>query len=95
MTMRVELLREAGCPNAAAARRTVEDCLRRLGVAVPIVETVGPCASPTVLVDGRDVLGRTAGGQPTGACRLDLPTADVVLAAMRASLDRDDRPSGA
>jgi hypothetical protein len=85
--MRVDLLRVADCPNAAAARRVVEECLAAVGAAVPIVETVGPFASPTVLIDGRDVMGTP--DTPGAACRLDLPTAERVLAAMRASLAPD------
>jgi hypothetical protein len=84
--MRVDLLRVADCPNAAAARRVVEECLAAVGAAVPIVEAVGPFASPTVLVDGRDVMGTPDTPGAEAACRLDLPTAERVLAAMRASL---------
>lgn len=84
--MRVELLQVPDCPNAAAARRVVQDCLARIGATVPIEETVGPFPSPTVLVDGHDVMGGPGGRPADGACRLDLPTTERVLAALRASL---------
>lgn len=83
--MRVELLLAPGCPHADAARPVVTDCLAQLGVTAPVVETVGRYPSPTVLVDGEDVMGRPAESQ-MDACRLDLPTSDRVAAALRASL---------
>lgn len=89
--MRVELLLVPDCPNGPAARRVVRDCLARLGVTVPIVETTGSYASPTVRVDGRNVMDGPGVRPAEGACRLDLPTTERVLAAMRASLERTER----
>ena len=67
--MRVELLSAPGCPNAAAAKTAVSDCLTALGIDVPIIERVGSSASPTVLIDGVDVM-RPDDGTPEGdACR--------------------------
>jgi len=81
--MRVELLSAPGCPNAAAAKTAVSDCLTALGIDVPIIERVGSYASPTVLIDGIDVM-RPDEGTPEGdACRLDLPTAQRILDALR------------
>jgi hypothetical protein len=81
--MRIELLTSPGCPNAAAAKKTVTDCLTTLGIDTPIVERVGCYASPTVLVDGVDVMCPD-GGAPIGdACRLDLPTAQRILDALQ------------
>ena len=81
--MRVELLSAPGCPNAAAAKTAVSDCLTALGIDVPILERVGAYPSPTVLIDGIDVM-RPDDGAPEGdACRLDLPTAQRILDALR------------
>lgn len=83
--MRVEILTSPGCPNAAAAKETVADCLATLGIDAPIIDRVGRYPSPTILVDGVDVM-RPEGGAPTGAaCRLDLPTPQRVLGALRAN----------
>jgi hypothetical protein len=81
--MRVELLTSRACPNAAAARRLLGDCLSEVDIAEDVVvERVGEYPSPTVLVDGVDVMKR--GTELTAdACRLDLPTRDRVLAALR------------
>lgn len=83
--MRAELLTSPGCPNAALARRLLVDCLSEVGFAERVVERVGAYLSPTVLVDGVDVM---TPGAPliANACRLDLPTRERVLAALN-----DDR----
>jgi hypothetical protein len=81
--MRVELLTSPGCPNAAAARATIIGCLRTLGIDEPIIERVGRYSSPTVLVDGVDVM-RPAEGTSVGyACRLDVPAPQRILDALR------------
>jgi glutaredoxin len=81
--MRVELFTSPGCPNAAAAKKTLTECLAALGIDVPIIERVGHYASPTVRVDGIDVM-RPDDETPLGdMCRLDLPTRQRILAALR------------
>ncbi len=81
--VRVELLSAPGCPNAAAAKTTVSECLTTLGMDLPIIERVGSYPSPTVLINGVDVM-RPAGLMPVAdACRLDLPTAQRILDALR------------
>jgi hypothetical protein len=67
----------------AAAKTTVSECLTALGLDLPIIERVGSHPSPTVLVDGVDVM-RPDGLMPEAdACRLDLPTAQRILEALR------------
>ncbi len=53
--MRLELLHHPGCPHAERVRRLLEECLSATGCRAVIIDTVGGCPSPTVLVDGRDV----------------------------------------
>ena len=73
----------AGCPNAEITRKILADCLASLGIDVPIIDRVGRYPSPTVLVDGVDVM-RLEAKAPTGdACRLDLPTPQHILDALR------------
>lgn len=87
LTMRVELLHTPDCPNVETTRRVVRDCLVRLGRTELIIERVGHFPSPTVLVEGVDVMGPGAAGAPVGdSCRLDVPTAQRVAAAVRAAL---------
>ncbi|MPY79212.1 MAG: alkylmercury lyase [Actinophytocola sp.] len=83
--MHVELITAPECPHADDARSMIADCLAQLDLTAQVIETVGPYPSPTVLVDGEDVMGRPA-GRDANACRLDLPTRERVMDAMRASL---------
>lgn len=82
--MEVELLLVPDCPNGPGARAVVAACLDRLGLDVPVRERVGEFASPTVLVDGMDVMTGVHGAARARTCRLDVPTEARVLAALRA-----------
>jgi hypothetical protein len=82
MTVRIELLTAPGCPHAAAARATISECLSILGIDATIIDRVGRHPSPTVLVDGVDVMRPESGGGSGDACRLDLPTPRRVLDAL-------------
>jgi hypothetical protein len=95
--MRVELLLIPGCPNAEAARAVLTRCLDQLGLDLAVLERVGDHPSPTVLVDGIDVMSDTdapAGALAIGACRVDVPTPPRVLAALRGRLNQPGRPAG-
>ena len=81
--MEVELLLVPECPNADAARAVLADAFGRLGVRVPVHERVGDYPSPTVLVDGVDVVTGRQRDHSAAACRLDLPTVSNVVAALR------------
>src|SRR6266498_3876727 len=81
--MNVELLLAADCPHARAARAVLTNCLDQLGLDIPVHERVGDYPSPTLLLDGVDVVTGTAGTPRMQACRLDVPTASRVLAALR------------
>ena len=83
LVMRVELRTAPGCPNADTARQIVRECLDALGMNVPIIEKVGHYASPTVLIDGVDVMRSATGPLADDACRLDLPTSERVLDVLR------------
>lgn len=84
--MRIELLTSPGCRNTAAARQTVTGCLITLGIDVPIIDHVGRYPSPTVLVDGIDVMRPATATAIGDACRLDVPTPRQVFDALRAQL---------
>jgi hypothetical protein len=78
--MIVELLHVTGCPNVEAARDTLRACLEELGLDVPIAEREGDYASPSILINGADAMGRE--DVSGAACRLDLPTRARILAAL-------------
>src|SRR5215207_5705773 len=83
--MRVELFQFEGCPLAPAAYRLVRQCLMTLGIPDPMLVRVGDWASPTVLVDGIDVMRPAAALSTARVCRIDVPTPERVLATLRAA----------
>ena len=79
--MKVEFLFFSDCPHADAARSLLHGCISALGVAAIIEEHEGDYASPTILIEGTDVMDTSA---TTGrCCRLDLPTEERILTALR------------
>lgn len=83
--MDVELLLVPDCPHASAARALLAECADRLGLRLAVRERVGEYPSPTILVDGIDVMTGAAGTPHTAVCRLDVPAEPQVLAALRAA----------
>ena len=77
----VELLSVAGCPHVDAARQLLNACVEELQIRAHIEEKVGAYPSPTIRVDGRDVMGSPPVFE--AACRLDRPTRERVLAALQ------------
>ncbi len=79
--MRIELRCAPDCPNVAATRRLLQACLVEAGLTAMVREREGAWPSPTLLVDGRDVMG----APPTrkASCRLDVPTRERILAALQ------------
>jgi MerR family regulatory protein len=82
--VRIELLVAPDCPHASAARSAVAECLDQLRLDVRVRERVGEYPSPTVLVDGVDVMTDGRGAPRRPACRLDLPTTSRIRAALLA-----------
>jgi len=83
--MRIKLLTSPGCPNADTTRKILTDCLTSLGIDEPITDRVGQYASPTILIGGVDVMRPAAKSATGDACRLDLPTPQDILDALRPS----------
>ena len=78
--MTVEVLYAADCPHAAAALALVRRCLERLGLSAALSLHEGDFPSPTVRVNGRDVMGPPPAWE--SGCRLDLPTEERVMSAL-------------
>jgi hypothetical protein len=89
--MRVELLHFEGCPLAPAAYRLVRLCLIALGIPDPVLVRVGDGPSPTVLVNGTDVMRPAAERSNARVCRIDVPTRERVLGALRAARAGESR----
>ena len=81
MITEVELLYCCDCPNVDAARALLRSCLSELGLELTVVDREVDYPSPTILVDGVDVMGRPESERP--GCRLDLPTRARVLEALQ------------
>lgn len=81
--MVIELRSIPDCPHLPPARDLLRACLAELGLPLTATERVGPYPSPSVLVDGIDVMGAPADG---ASCRLDVPTAEAIRAALRRAL---------
>lgn len=80
--MKIELLHFSGCPNVNQTRQLLMDCLDEVGLGViHIDDREGEFPSPSIIVDGSDVMGEPA--VAVACCRLDLPTRERVLAALR------------
>jgi len=81
----IEVLYAEGCPHAAGALALVRRCLEKLGSPpAQLIEREGDYPSPTVRVDGRDVMGPPPAWER--GCRLDLPTEEQVLRALAEAL---------
>src|SRR5215213_1194668 len=89
--MRVELLQHPGCRSAPMTHQLVQQCLTALAIRSPVFVRVGDYPSPTVLVNGTDIMGRAPALTNMRACRLDVPTRDQVIAALTAHLESPDQ----
>jgi hypothetical protein len=79
--MRIELLHVPACPHVDDARELLRSCLTELGVDGTVEEREGAYPSPTILIDDVDVMGSPG---TTGAmCRLDVPTKERIMNALR------------
>jgi hypothetical protein len=79
----IQLLHVPDCPLVEQVRATLRRSLSKTNVGARTEEVGGPYPSPTLLIDGTDVTGRTPA--PVSSCRLDLPTEDQLLAALTAA----------
>ena len=94
--MRVDLVYDLDCPNVAAARTALAEAFVVAGLAPlwnehcrtdgALPAHVEGYGSPTILVDGRDIMGEPAGAllppHPGGAKG---PPSDAIVAALRRS----------
>ena len=83
--MLVELRSVPDCPNLAPVREALCASLADLGLPKQVVELVGDYPSPSVLVNGVDVM-RPGAGDESASCRLDLPTAARIRAALQQAM---------
>jgi hypothetical protein len=82
--IKIEVLYAAGCPHVAEALALVERCLARLAISAELAVREADVPSPSVLVNGVDVMGAPDG--EAALCRLDRPTEVRVLRALAEAL---------
>lgn len=80
--VKVELWSTPDCPNVEAVRNSLDRALAELRLDLGVAELVGDYPSPSVIVDGIDVVTGAAPTTTIGSCRLDLPTYDQLLKAL-------------
>ena len=80
---KVQLLSVPGCPLVEKVLDMVEKCLAQTHLDVVVEVIIGNYNSPTLLVDGFDVTARPAVPEGQTSCRLDLPSEEQILAALR------------
>ncbi len=92
--MKVELIYFEGCPNAAPARNNLERAVADAGCGCKITEWkqgdakapdyIRHYGSPTILIDGKDIMGVSDGGADTS--RLyegGVPSVATIQAALK------------
>jgi hypothetical protein len=78
---RIELMYVPACPLVDRVRAMVRECLEDAGIKAVVHEREGAYPSPTLLVDGADVVT----GEPISGpacCRLELPTPGQIRSAL-------------
>ncbi len=96
MTLRLELQHFNGCPNGPTLLGRVREAIEKAGLNVEFVETmvedevtaaqVKFLGSPTLLINGQDLLGVPLAEQANLACRLypaGLPSTDFIIQQMK------------
>jgi hypothetical protein len=80
---RVQLLSVPGCPLVERARAALRSGLATARVIAAVEEFIGAYPSPTILIDGHDVVVGAPPASGRTYCRLDLPTTAHVVAALK------------
>lgn len=81
MTLTIELWHVPDCPLVDQVRATLQECLQAAEVDPPIRERQGPYPSPTLVINGMDVVTGTTPAEGV-CCRLDLPTHTQIQTAL-------------
>ncbi|MDQ3785676.1 MAG: alkylmercury lyase [Actinomycetota bacterium] len=81
MTLTIELWHVPDCPLVDQVRAILQECLRAADIDVSVRERQGASPSPTLVINGLDVVTGTAPADGV-CCRLDLPTRAQIQAAL-------------
>src|SRR5579859_1967172 len=94
----VQILHVPHCPNVGTVRDLVQQALTALDLSAAIEEIEGPYPSPTLVINGAEVIPRPDAIE--ASCRLDLPSEAQILDALaratgRHKPDAEDRGTSA
>ncbi len=79
----LQILCVENCPLVPQLRNMLERCLAETNTEAQIEELVGHYASPTLLINGVDVTGQPREEYEQMCCRLQLPTRQQIIEALR------------
>lgn len=79
-SLRIQIVHHANCPLVAELRSHLDHAMARCDIRVEIEEVEGNYSSPTLLINGTDITGRSV--QSGLACRLDLPSEGQIVKAL-------------
>ena len=85
MTPTIELWHVPDCPLIDQVRTTLQECLLATDIDVPVRERQGAYPSPTLVINGVDVVTGTTPADGM-CCRLDLPTHTQIQTALENTL---------
>jgi hypothetical protein len=78
--MKIELRSVPDCHNVDQTRVLLRSCMKDLNLLLDVDEIEGDYPSPSVLVNGMDVMGEP--GYRAASCRLDVPTRASIVSAL-------------
>jgi hypothetical protein len=88
LELAIRILHVPHCPNVGTVRDLVQQALRALDLSATIEEAEGPYPSPTLVINGVDVIPRA--DTIDASCRLDLPSEAQILDALTGANARRD-----
>lgn len=83
--IQIQLLGVKDCPLIPKLRQILHTCLAKADVETEFEELIGDYASPTLLINGVDVTGRPQTELEQVSCRLDIPSEEQIMSAIRQS----------
>lgn len=78
--VKIELRSVPDCPNVDQTRDLLRSCMKDLNLFLDVDEIQGDYPSPSILVNGVDVMGDP--GYRAASCRLDVPTRSAIVSAL-------------
>jgi hypothetical protein len=78
----IRLLQTSDCPHVSRVHALLDAYLRESGTSAVVEDVIGDYPSPTLVIDGVDVVTRRPPTGDVACCRLDLPTRTQIADAL-------------